>query len=1318
MLGRLAALCFACKPEISKMKKKSSPASAFFNLRVLFGFSVILAGVALAVLGSGAFSRASAQGSSQNPGTQVTPSYHKETWPRLRNVPLSPRTSIPDYLPTDTNIEAGVTPNVQTKPGTYQLFGSNPYTVSVGVIVTGIPGTSSFCSCLPPDPNAAAGPLNVVEVVNTAMEIIDKTGNVLSGPTPLATFFSGHGFTVHSLSDPTVIFDESVVNNSGPNGRFIIVVLDFTSTSTTDSLDFAISVDADATHGFTNFRQVNVGETSFFADQPRVGVNADAYFVEFNMFSTSTGQYDHPQIFTIQKSDFLTGGLTTFHHDLAFNLNLFSVDPANMHGAVAGGPEYFATAEPNAFSGQVAVIKETNVLSNTPTDVETDISVTTWSEPPPANQPSGTVTTNDSRMLNAAWRNNVLVSTHTVGTGSPLTAHARWYQFDTTSTPTLTQSGEIAPGSGVATYFPSIDINTAGALGMTYIESSSSEFVSMYVTGRTPSDPTGTMEPGALTHAGTANYTGSRMGDYSGTSIDPSDGTTFWACNEFINNSSAGNWATGIASFSVSPGPTPTASPTPTPTPTPTCPPGDYAVTTTSGTIVPGTTDTGNHADDGITNISLPFPVTFYDETFNSVNISSNGNLQFTSSNIAFTNLCLPINTMTDLIAPYWDDLYDVDSANGQGVFTSISGTAPNRIFNIEFKEEFCCSGGPPILDFEVRLHENTPNFEIIYGALNGNTGSSATVGSQRDTGSHFTQFECNTGGLVDGLQLNFTLTGGCATPTATPTATATATATATFTPTATATATATPTASPTCDPNGSYRVLVLSADCSNPETNLIATLAAEPGVATVTFFDGTIGTPTLTQLQQYDIVFAFSNCAWQDPTTLGNNLDAYITGGGVVVAANFDWYATGLQSIGGAWIANDSPFNDNASTNFTTGTLQTCTFAPLCNGVTTLSSFYREVVTLAAGATQAGTWNDGSIMMAYKGRTVAISGYFGDSADNYSGQIARIVANAGRYFAPPPCASPTPTPTATATFTPTATATATLTPTPTATATATFTPTATATSTPTPTATRTPTPTPTATATATATFTPTPTATTTFTPTPTATATATATATQPSPTPTTTATFTPTPTATFTPTATATATQPPPTPTATATFTPTPSATATFTPTATATLTPTATPTATSTPTATPTATPVGHCVNGQGYWKNHPQAWPVTQLQLGNVTYNKQQLLSILNSSVRTNGLVSLAHQEIAAKLNIANGGDGNCIQQTLAQADALIGNLVIPPVGNGFLSPHATSSYVSTLSQYNEGFLCAPACSGTPAPTATPAARVRPNRGPRPR
>jgi hypothetical protein len=200
-------------------------------------------------------------------------------------------------------------------------------------------------------------------------------------------------------------------------------------------------------------------------------------------------------------------------------------------------------------------------------------------------------------------------------------------------------------------------------------------------------------------------------------------------------------------------------------------------------------------------------------------------------------------------------------------------------------------------------------------------------------------------------------------------------------------------------------------------------------------------------------------------------------------------------------------------------------------------------------------------------------------------------------------------------------------------------------------------------------------------------------------------ATPTPTPTATASPTAT-------PTVTPTATHTPSPTPTATTTATATATPTPTPTPRASPTPTPTATATPSTtpfNCVRGQGYWKNHAE-WPVTQLQLGNVTYNRQELQSILETEVRINGLVSLAHQEIAAKLNIANGADASCIQQKLQEVDALIGNLVVPPVGNGFLSTRLTSPYVESLTQYNEGALCAPECGPNPTPTRpTPTPRT---------
>ena len=226
------------------------------------------------------------------------------------------------------------------------------------------------------------------------------------------------------------------------------------------------------------------------------------------------------------------------------------------------------------------------------------------------------------------------------------------------------------------------------------------------------------------------------------------------------------------------------------------------------------------------------------------------------------------------------------------------------------------------------------------------------------------------------------------------------------------------------------------------------------------------------------------------------------------------------------------------------------------------------------------------------------------------------------------------------------------------------------------------------------------------------------------SPTPTPTATCSPsataTPTATASGTASPTATpsgtiSPTATPSATASPTATPSATpsATGSPSATPTVTPSGTPTATPTPSGTP-----GACVRGQGFWKNHPDQWPVTELQLGNVTYNQQQLLDILHEPVRGNGLLILAHQLIAAKLNIAAGADPSCIKETIAAADALIGDLVIPPVGDGYLRPRDAAPLAGILGRFNEGHMCAPACDQGPRPTETPMARGRPMPVPRPR
>ncbi len=122
------------------------------------------------------------------------------------------------------------------------------------------------------------------------------------------------------------------------------------------------------------------------------------------------------------------------------------------------------------------------------------------------------------------------------------------------------------------------------------------------------------------------------------------------------------------------------------------------------------------------------------------------------------------------------------------------------------------------------------------------------------------------------------------------------------------------------------------------------------------------------------------------------------------------------------------------------------------------------------------------------------------------------------------------------------------------------------------------------------------------------------------------------------------------------------------------------------------------GGCTYTQGYWKTHgptpkgnnKNEWPVNSLTIGTVNYTALQLQSIFDKAPAGNGLISLAHQLIAAKLNVAKGAAPTYVAAKIVAADALIGALVIPPAGGGYLAPATTSALVTSLTNYNEGII----------------------------
>jgi len=109
------------------------------------------------------------------------------------------------------------------------------------------------------------------------------------------------------------------------------------------------------------------------------------------------------------------------------------------------------------------------------------------------------------------------------------------------------------------------------------------------------------------------------------------------------------------------------------------------------------------------------------------------------------------------------------------------------------------------------------------------------------------------------------------------------------------------------------------------------------------------------------------------------------------------------------------------------------------------------------------------------------------------------------------------------------------------------------------------------------------------------------------------------------------------------------------------------------------------GQCVYGLGYWKNHPDLWPVTSLQLGTGTYDETQLMAMLQASPKGNGMIILLHQLIPALLNQANGADTSVITDALVDAHALIGSA---DATTGYMSPDNVSASKALLESFNEG------------------------------
>jgi subtilisin family serine protease len=142
--------------------------------------------------------------------------------------------------------------------------------------------------------------------------------------------------------------------------------------------------------------------------------------------------------------------------------------------------------------------------------------------------------------------------------------------------------------------------------------------------------------------------------------------------------------------------------------------------------------------DDDYTVIPLPFPVAFYDQTYDRLAVGSNGLVYFDDDllGLLYLNLPLPFDTSFSnaFIAAFWDDLNPY--AGGQ-VYWEVHGTAPHRTLIMQFDRvpHYPSEGEASfqLMFYEGSSHILMQYLDVDFGNPAFDAGASATIGVQRD---------------------------------------------------------------------------------------------------------------------------------------------------------------------------------------------------------------------------------------------------------------------------------------------------------------------------------------------------------------------------------------------------------------------------------------------------------------------------------------------------------------------------------------------------------------------------------------------------------
>jgi PASTA domain len=399
--------------------------------------------------------------------------------------------------------------------------------------------TESCSGCgVPPDPNAATSGAEIVEVVNSFIQVTETSGTVLCGG---GVTLNRLLRTTDSLTDPRVQFDNR-------HQRFSLAVTVTPATnSATPAMWVAASDSADACGTWRVYRLTFSGDpfpAGTFLDFPMLGQDTNALLISTRNLTPHDGR--NFTVYGLPKTTIYAGNPVSFN---TFNVDSLTAPVTNAGQPMISSPvSFFLAAVPGT---GYRLFRLTNSGGSGATLTKTTINSFFKAPTREANQP-GTTSTIDSS------DGNILASPYFDGT-SIWFAH----DFDLVGFPTVRYGAVNVSTNKVATAAAfhsatSDDFNPSLAVGLNPSGTSvfvnwaftdakagtaTSDVIDMLPAGQSIANLIGT---GAVYAAG-SNTTQTRFGDFSSVSLDPqvSGGTCAVATQQYFSTN--GSWKTRLA---------------------------------------------------------------------------------------------------------------------------------------------------------------------------------------------------------------------------------------------------------------------------------------------------------------------------------------------------------------------------------------------------------------------------------------------------------------------------------------------------------------------------------------------------------------------------------------------------------------------------------------------------------------------------------------------------------------------------------------------------------------------------------------------------